>query len=348
MRYFIKENNLKFYKEPAEFNKYTPKETLQYAVGANLYMPATQHDIFRKLSNGAFGDLGSITLCMEDAISDEQLPEAEKDVQKLLSRIYDDGHKDRLPLVYIRVRNTEQFMSFSSVLSDEQLSTVCGFCFPKFNSANGREYFRILDELIRRSGATLYAMPIIEDRKAMYKESRFQELSDIRCILEENYSRVLNVRVGGTDFSSIYGLRRQLDTTIYDIKVVADCLKDILNFFLRDENNFVVSGPVWEYYSWNENSPEIKGLKHELSLDIQNGFHGKTIIHPSQIEAVNKAYIVDYDEYQDAVNILHSHGGVFAGVNGNRMNETNPHRSWATKVMAKAEIFGVVEKNVII
>ena len=27
------------------------------------------------------------TLCMEDAISDEQLPEAEKDVQKLLSRI---------------------------------------------------------------------------------------------------------------------------------------------------------------------------------------------------------------------------------------------------------------------
>ena len=89
-------------------------------------------------------------------------------------------------------------------------------------------------------------------------------------------------------------------------------------------------------------------LKKELLLDIQNGFQGKTIIHPSQIELVNKLYIVKYEEYQDAVNILQSKGGVFACYKGNGMNEANPHRKWAEKIMAKAEIFGVTNANVTI
>ena len=90
---------------------------------------------------------------------------------------------------------------------------------------------------------------------------------------------------------------------------------------------------------------DIASLKNELDLDIQNGFHGKTVIHPSQIDVVNKAYVIKFEEWQDANNILNAKGGVFAGYKGNRMNEVNPHRSWAKKILAKAEIFGVANLN---
>ena len=125
--------------------------------------------------------------------------------------------------------------------------------------------------------------------------------------------------------------------------MVADCFIDILNFFLRKQRGYIISGAVWEYFSNDEDSPEIHGLIKELKLDMENGFHGKTIIHPSQINVVNKQYVVNYGDYIDAMNILKSDGGVFKGYNGNRMNEVLPHRNWAEKIMARAEIFGVLE-----
>ena len=84
---------------------------------------------------------------------------------------------------------------------------------------------------------------------------------------------------------------------------------------------------------------------HPKKCQPENGFHGKTVIHPSQIDVVNKAYVIKFEEWQDANNILNAKGGVFAGYKGNRMNEVNPHRSWAKKILAKAEIFGVANLN---
>lgn len=348
MKYFSKENELKFYKEPQTFDKYSDTEILKYALGANMYMPATQQTIFQKLLDNRFHNIGAITLCMEDSIDESQLKEAQLCTLNLLERLYKviKGEKEyNLPLIFIRVRNESQFLDFSKLLRNEHLRVLSGFSFPKFNSNNGNRYFDILKTLSTRFNEPLYGMPIIEDESVMYKESRFEELAKIQLILGEYDEYVLNLRVGGTDFSSLFGLRRDVSTTIYDIKVVADCLKDILNFFLRQRYQYVVSGPVWEYYSWDENSLEIQGLKKELNLDIQNGFHGKTVIHPSQIDIVNKAYVVKYDEYQDAKNILKAKGGVFAGYNGNRINEVNPHRNWAKKILSKAKVFGVADIN---
>lgn len=348
MRYFIKEDELKFYKEPNSFNKYSDRNILKYAVGANLYVPAIQQSIFNKLLNNKFHNIGAITLCMEDSIDDKQISEAQSGVLTLLEQLYviqQIEPKHNLPLIFIRVRNEEQFQTFSKLLKKEHINVLCGVNFPKFNSINGEHYFSILKELSLQYNEPLYGMPIIEDELVMYKDTRFSELGKIQDILKRYDDYVLNLRVGGTDFSSIFGLRRDITTSIYDIKVVADCLKDILNYFIRKDCQYVVSGPVWEYYSWDENSQEIQGLKKELNLDIQNGFHGKTVIHPSQIDVVNKAYIIKFEEWQDANNILNVKGGVFAGYKGNRMNEVNPHRSWAKKILAKAEIYGVANLN---
>lgn len=350
MRYFSNENKLKFHKEPNNFDKYTPIDVLKYAIGANMYMPAIQQEVFNKLISNKYQDVGAITLCMEDSIDESMVLGAENCVCSLLEQLYNHsrqtGQTD-FPLIFIRVRNVSQFETFAEKLTQNQVKMLTGFTFPKFNSINGESYFNILKSLSDKYSENLYGMPIIEDRAVIYKESRFDELLMIQQILLKYDNMVLNIRVGGTDFSSLYGLRRDVNTTIYDLKVVADCLKDILNFFTRHECQYVVSGPVWEYYSWGEESKEIKCLKKELQLDIQNGFHGKTVIHPSQINVVNRAYIVKYEDYQDAVKIFESQDtGVFAGCCGNRMNEVNPHRNWAKKIMAKATVFGVADINV--
>ena len=47
MRHLKSINNKMFFKEPMDFNKYTDKDLLKYAVGSNLYMNALM-DIYRK------------------------------------------------------------------------------------------------------------------------------------------------------------------------------------------------------------------------------------------------------------------------------------------------------------
>lgn len=351
MKYFTRENELKFFRNPSPFDKRTPKSILQHAIGANMYVPAILETLYDKLVNDKFYNIGALTLCLEDSIEDSIVPAAEQNVLHILQALYQytsGNQAQNLPLIFIRVRNVDQFRHLAQMLKVEHLSVLCGFSFPKFNSTNADNYLSTLQNLSVNTGQVLYGMPIIEDKTVMYKEQRFTELLKLQQVLKKYDSYILNIRVGGTDFSSIFGLRRDVSTTIYDIKPVADCLTDIVNFFMREECQYVLSGPVWEYYAWEEDAIEMVNLKKELLLDIQNGFQGKTIIHPSQIELVNKSYIVKYEEYQDAVNILQSKGGVFARYTGNGMNEVNPHRKWAEKIMAKAEIFGVTNANVTI
>ena len=350
MRYFASSDNLKFFKEPEAFNKHTPMETLKYAIGANMYMPGTQTNVFHKLIENKFHDIGAITLCCEDAIKEADLDAAEANIIQILENLYyktkeNPAIMDNLPLIFVRVRNTNQFENLLRKMNEKHLSILAGFNFPKFNSKNGNRYFSILEETAKRYNETLYGMPILEDNDIIYRETRTAELKKIQEILTQYPDYVLNVRVGGTDFSSLFGLRRGVKTTIYDLRVVSDCLIDILNYFARNEKGYVVSGPVWEYFSWNKDSDEIKGLEKELMLDIENGFHGKTIIHPSQIDTVNRSYAVEYDQYMDAINILSTAGGVFKSEGGNRMNECGPHRAWANRIVARAEIFGVLDKH---
>ena len=352
MQYFNTVDNLLFYKNPISFTKHTEKDILKYAIGANMYCPGTQTNLFEKLIHNKFQEVGAITLCLEDAIAEEELEIAEKNVIQILKNLYnqiqiDSQLEKQLPLLFIRVRSVEQFKSFSEQLEQEELSVLTGFNFPKFNSHNGREYFKTLKYLSLQHHEILYGMPILEDRLIIHKETRFEELKRLQYIFNEFDDYLLNIRVGATDFSSLFGLRRNKYTTIYDLRIISDCLTDILNFFLRKDKDYVISGPVWEYFSWNENSIENKTFQKELQLDIQNGFQGKTIIHPSQINIVNKSYIVDYYDYQDAYNILHTeeHGGVFKSKDGDRMNEVNPHRTWAKRILSRAEIFGVADKT---
>lgn len=343
---------------PIEFTRNNERETLGLALGAALYTPGSRPDFGGKIlagdyTRGAFSGLATLIICLEDAVADSELPWAEKNVVAQLKKI-ERGTKvhgfDQLAL-FLRIRNAEQLDRLIGA-AGSAVSVLTGIVFPKCLPANLVEFFPALDRASEAAGRNLYALPLLETKEILYSEMREQTLKEIYDILSSEVDRVLTVRVGATDFSSLYGLRRPVERTIYDVQVIRDCLTAILNRFGRAEDGFVVSGPVYEYFSisnggWLSSKPE-QVLWEEVQLDVLNGFKGKTCIHPSQISTVNAGHIISAENYDDASLILaesQSRNGVLQSPTRNKMNEVKPHLSWAKKVMAQAEVYGVLNEN---
>lgn len=361
--------NYTFVKEPVDFNKYTDRELLQYCLGATMYMPGTK-DFAQAVIDKKYPGLTSMVMCFEDACKEEDVPAAEINCIHVLDTLADNVENGTLkyediPLIFFRVRSVEQFKHFASMLQPRHIKYLCGFNFPKFNSITAAPYMEHLVELNAKFGEIIYGMPIIEDSRVAYKETRLLELMAIKNVCDCHKKLVLNVRVGGTDFSSCFGVRRGINYTIYDIMTVSNCLMDILNVFTRN-NDYTVSGPVWEYFKANKRmknmnelpkvdlqqtllkrkavvNDAVDGLMRELVLDQANGFMGKTCIHPTHLNYINGMLAVTKDEYDDAYQIIHTAGGVIQGTKG--MNEIGPHKAWAQRIMMRSEAYGVIEHD---
>lgn len=381
MRFFsnLYENEIQqyFYKSPSSFNKFSPREILSYGLGATLYMPATKRNIHEDIITKKHAGLTSLVICLEDAIGDDEVEIAEQTLIDEITNLYEGIEKgfielDDLPLIFIRIRNLQQLNRITNCLG-ERLQVITGIVIPKFRKENGEP---ILHEIAKLRDITpLYAMPILESKEIIYKETRVKELLEIKELIDEYKDIVLNVRIGATDFSGLFGIRRSSDTTVYDIAVIRDCITDIINMFVRLDSPYVVSGPVWEYFSSPERvlKPQIRqtpfrekygneGLKlreeiigshmdgfiREILMDIANGIVGKTIIHPTHIQVVQALNAVSYEEYLDAEHILAgSNGkvGVMKSSFSNKMNEVKPHFYWANKIMLKSQTYGVLQNE---
>jgi citrate lyase beta subunit len=345
MRYFNNINNLQdiFFKVPSSYGLFSSREELSYAIGACLYMPATREHLLKDIVSRKNMGTQTITICMEDSVSSSQVVQAENNIIALFKSIElnlkdNDSFTDNLPLLFIRVRNVNQLQK---LLSESSLIGLCGFIFPKFDAIIGQIYFSVLKEYNLSKKRTLYGMPILESPYIIHKETRIDELIKIKKVVDSYKEYVLNIRIGGTDFSGLYSLRRAKDYTIYDLAVVKDCICDIINVFKRD--NYVISGVVYEYYSkvldLNNNI-----LIKETLLDITNGLNGKTVIHPTQVSVVNSLMVVSKEDYIDATNILNSSlDGVIKSNYSNKMNEIKPHEKWAKEILLRAKIMGVLK-----
>jgi citrate lyase beta subunit len=369
MRHHSYNPNFNFIKFPVEFNKYTDRDTLQYCLGATLYMPGTK-DIKEKVLHHQL-DVTSLVMCCEDAIKEEDLPIAEQNILDHMDFFADkiaagELTHDDIPLIFVRVRNPEQFERFASRMTVKQASVLTGFNFPKFSSKNALHALQTLVKVNNRLGVVLYGMPILEGPEVAFHELRGQELLLLRNILEPYRNLILNIRVGGTDMSSLFGVRRGINSTVYDIMPVRDALSDVLNFFNR-YNDYCVSAAVWEYFRAYKDddindvikrnfhnalikgqdivNPAIDGLMKEVLIDRANGFVGKTIIHPTHARFVNAMFTVVEEEYNDAVQILNTSGGVVKSAHGDKMNEIGPHRRWAEKIVERAAVYGVVKNE---
>jgi hypothetical protein len=174
----------------------------------------------------------------------------------------------------------------------------------------------------------------------------------------------------------VYGLRRSRDLTVYDVRMVADVIGEVVNVFGRADGQgdpgYTVTGPVWEYFPGTERmfKPQLRetlfvehserklraeliardldGLIREVTLDQANGLIGKTVIHPSHVSAVHALSVVTHEEYADALDIIETAavGGATASAYGNKMNESKPHTAWAVRTLLRGRVFGVAHEGI--
>ena len=211
----------------------------------------------------------SIVFCLEDSIKDEALPMAEIELCNTLSKLKESYSE--LPLLFVRVRTPEHMKKIHKMIEGQE-DIITGYILPKFDLTNCDKYSNLIKEYNSNSNKKLYIMPILESSMVADIGCRVPALYELKEKLLRIKEYVLNIRVGGNDFSNMYGLRRNINQNIYEIGVIRDILVNIINVFGAD---FVVSGPVWEYFGSDANEEWKHGLIRELELDKLNGFIGK-------------------------------------------------------------------------
>lgn len=315
---------------------------MKYSVGALLYSPALNGKVSEMVIGEKFDRPYSLALCLEDSISDDSVELAERQLSLTLKKI-SEASKERsffLPMIFVRVRNCKQLLRIYAD-NKENINIVRGFIFPKYSLSNADDYNSAIREINSDSSKIFYMMPILESNCIVEYSTRNQVLVELKKKIDLVKEYVLNIRVGGNDFSNEFALRRNYDGTIYDMLPIAQLLGDILTVFSRE---YVISGAVWEFFS-SDNDEWKMGLRNELKLDKINGFIGKTVIHPKQIKVVNETLKVSLKDYEDAREILDwKTKGLQVGksIAGERMNEVKTHTNWAYKTMILAKIYGVI------
>ena len=377
------ETSALFHQPPQELGLDSDPGLLATALGATLYCPGTRPDLVKDVRKQAARGALSMVLCLEDSIADADVPQAEANVVAALGQLHaeagDSGSSGDAAelMLFVRVRTPEQLLLLAG-RAGQALDVLTGFVVPKFENTSGSAQ-RFLDALhtvnAARSAADpgarpLRIMPILESPLMIHAESRTDTLAGIYEVLEANRPDILSVRIGATDMSSAYGLRRSRDLTIYDVKVVSNVIGDIVNMLGRP-GGFIISGPVWEHYSSGERvlrpmlratpfaeadelglrqrllTANLDGLIREIELDLANGLLGKTVIHPSHVPLVHAMSVISHEAYLDALHISgEAGGGAAASPYKNKMNEMKPHQAWAASTLVRAAAFGVAAPDI--
>jgi citrate lyase beta subunit len=359
-----------FFRAPEQFSATADPTLLAVALGATLYSPASRPELASDIAACAAAGVVSLVVCLEDAIADVEVAAAEQNVLAQLRAYARTGATG--PLVFVRVRAPEQIRMIVTGLG-EDARILTGFVLPKFTDDNGTAYLEAIVEASARIGRRLLVMPVLESREIIYAESRLGSLFGVRQLLDKYRDHVLAVRIGATDLSAVYGLRRSRDLTVYDVRMLADVIADVVNVFARaDGTGYAVTGPVWEYFSATERmfKPQLRdtpfvehseprlraeliagdldGLIREVALDRANGLIGKTVIHPTHVAAVHALSVVTHEEFADATDILGTFagGGVASSTYRNKMNESKPHAAWARSTVLRARAFGVAQEGI--
>jgi citrate lyase beta subunit len=313
---------------------------LYYSVGALLYCPANRKNIADSIVKQRFGTKYSLALCLEDTIRDDSVAEAEHILVQTLRQLDQQSMQNDfyVPKIFVRVRNARQIGRLHKAFG-ESARLITGFILPKFSLENADGFIQEIIKVNEASATPVYTMPIFESPSIIDLRTRYEILYQLKQKLDSVEKNVLNIRVGGNDLCHMFGFRRHDDESIHQIRPIATIFSDIITVYGMD---YVVSGPVWEYY---QSSNWQKGLYHELADDKLCGFVGKTVIYPSQIEVVNEAYKVPQKDYQDAAAVLNwdksSHSLVAGSVSKERMNEYKTHSNWALRTLLMAEYFGI-------
>lgn len=295
-------------------------------LGATLYMPATRNDIAGAILEGKIPGLRSLVICLEDAVSETDMPDALANLAQLLHTLNDAkqaGGNAEWPLVFIRPRHPEMGKWLTEHFD---LSAVDGFVLPKFTLSALPQWWEIM------GNTHLCMMPTLETEE-VFDVVQMRELA-IALLAHPCHGRIIALRIGGNDLMNVVSLRRPRDLTLYD-SPMGYVIKMLVSVFAP--RDFALTAPVCEHIDDHE------VMARELALDMAHGLVGKTAIHPRQIAVIERALMVTQGEHSDALRILNSTQAVFKSQGS--MCEPATHRRWAVGILERAQVYGLVNEQ---
>ena len=310
-----------------------------YQLGASLYMPATRQDIWQVIKRDKLPTINSIIICVEDAVSHDDVELALQRLQELLNTWA--AHIDSIndpstpqnnkqeqptrPLVFVRPRNP---MMLQKLAHYKHIELLDGFVMPKVDMCSLSNWRVACQNL----STDQLLMPTLETA-ALFNPHHNQELA---IGFKEAFSQpVFALRIGGNDLFAALRLRRPKNSIVYDTPI-GTLAYQLLGCFVP--HGFYLTAPVFEYLD----QPTL--FMQELTRDVSLGLVGKTVIHPNQIALVQQAYCVPASTLDEAQAILHSEAKAVFKYN-NTMLEPATHRAWATEIINRAKVFGTINND---
>jgi citrate lyase beta subunit len=282
------------------------------ALGGTLFVPAIHRHLEVIARGEKFPALRSAVFDTEDGIADDELEAGLEAIGRMLETIEDS----RL-IRFIRPRNQE---TLERLLSLPGIEKIDGFVLPKFGLDNARAYLEKLDEQM--------FMPSIEGDELF----DVAKLIRLRDLLLPYKARIIAVRFGAEDMMRRLGLRRECGMMLYDMCAPSAVIANMLTTF--KPFGFEISAPVYRCYR------DTEGFEAEAKRDLAEGLMSKTIIHPDQIEPIERLYRVCEADFREAEALLQSDKAVFAQEGA--MAEVATQRAWALKCYERGRVYGVV------
>lgn len=290
-------------------------------LGATLYVPATRSDLIEILLGHKIPDLKSLVVCLEDAILEQDIDFALQQLKHVLATLKQQ-RTIKSPLIFIRPRHHHML---EQLLAWQDIDAIEGFVLPKFDLNSLDQYYHVIFD---EKQSQFYYMPTLETAQIFDVSAQIELMHELR-----KSKRILALRIGGNDLFNTLSLRRPYNTTIYETPI-GSLMGQLCGLFLS--HGFALTAPVFEHFS------QMDLFQQELKRDVEYGFSGKTIIHPSQIQAVHHAFKVSQNEFKQARAILAEDAKAVFAENGS-MLEPATHRNWAKRIQIRAEMYGLFD-----
>lgn len=289
-----------------------------WQLGASMYTPAT-HPALYEVGTDRYPGLTSVIFCTEDAVREEDVPQALTALEATLPRL--QGQPG--PLRFVRVRSP----AVLKTLLGFDLRALDGLVLPKIHAGNLGEYMGILHG---SAYPELAVMPTLETPET-FDASEMIRLRSL--LLSQGWAKqTITLRIGGNDLMNALGVRRRPGQTLYEGPLAAT-IGMLVGIFRP--YGLSLSSPVYEVFN------DHTTLTREIRQDLDFGLTGKTIVHPMQLETVLSGFRVSAADLAEAQAILQPDAPAVFQMNG-RMAEPATHRNWASSILTRAGLYGTV------
>lgn len=282
-------------------------------LGATLFIPASHKRLQSIISQKRYPALKSLVIDFEDGLEENEFENAMVTIDSHLQKITSES-----PFVFIRAKDVGHLQE---LLKLKYIDNVIGFVLVKFSLVSAEAYLKTLAQKNHK------IMPSIEGEELFNHE----KLHKLKELIITNKHKVLLVRFGLEDMLRQLSMRRKCDESIFDFSATATIVGNFIATF--KSAGFGVSGGVYPCYK------DTEGFISDVKRDIKEGLFSKTIIHPSQIEAISNLYKVTKEEYEEALALVNSEKKVFT-LNG-KMAESVTMSSYSQELLQRAKIYGV-------